>query len=197
MPYSTGCLTPLSNFEANQNYKDVDDPAGNDWFLFSFFIIPFSSFSQFFVFVVVVSFPLVDEPDVSFLAWTTTPWTLPSNLALCVNESFDYIKILGWYPFSFTNLLQTVCQSSSFFIIIFLKRTDKNLNKKFILLEKRLVALYKDPAKSFGTDYEILSTIPGSQLKGKRYEPLFPYLEVFLSHITIFIIFKKKKWNEK
>ncbi|PRP77154.1 isoleucine--tRNA ligase, cytoplasmic [Planoprotostelium fungivorum] len=68
MPYSTGCSTPLSNFEANLAYRDTTDPA------------------------VVVSFPLEDEPGVSFVAWTTTPWTLPSNLALCVNPTLDYVK---------------------------------------------------------------------------------------------------------
>ena len=66
MPYSTACNTPLSNFEAGLNYKDVRDPA------------------------VTVAFP-VDGPAGSphvgarIVAWTTTPWTLPSNLALCVN----------------------------------------------------------------------------------------------------------------
>eukprot|EP01135_Chromosphaera_perkinsii_P005903 Nk52_evm36s370 gene=Nk52_evmTU36s370 len=69
MPFSTGCGTPLSNFEANSNYKDVSDPA------------------------VFVSFKLVDEPDVCLIAWTTTPWTLPSNLALCVNPNSIYVKV--------------------------------------------------------------------------------------------------------
>jgi isoleucyl-tRNA synthetase len=59
MPYSTACGTPLSNFEAGENYKDVNDPA------------------------VVVNFPLESDPSVSLVAWTTTPWTLPTNLALC------------------------------------------------------------------------------------------------------------------
>lgn len=68
MPYSTACNTPLSNFEAGQNYKDVVDPS------------------------VIVTFPLLDEPGVSLLAWTTTPWTLPSNLALCVNPTFEYVE---------------------------------------------------------------------------------------------------------
>lgn len=40
-----------------------------------------------------VSFPLVNEPLVSLVAWTTTPWTLPSNLALCVNPTLIYVKI--------------------------------------------------------------------------------------------------------
>jgi isoleucyl-tRNA synthetase len=71
MPYSLGCSTVLSNFEATSNYKDVVDPA------------------------VVISFPLLLDPSISFLAWTTTPWTLPSNLALCVNPDFIYLQILG------------------------------------------------------------------------------------------------------
>uniref|UniRef100_H3H763 isoleucine--tRNA ligase n=1 Tax=Phytophthora ramorum TaxID=164328 RepID=H3H763_PHYRM len=60
LPYSTACTTSLSNFEANLDYRDTPDPS------------------------VVINFPLVDDPDVAFLAWTTTPWTLPSNLALCI-----------------------------------------------------------------------------------------------------------------
>jgi isoleucyl-tRNA synthetase len=69
MPYSTKCCTPLSNFEAGQNYQDVTDPA------------------------VVVSFPLVEDPEVSLVAWTTTPWTLPMNLATCVHPDLEYIKL--------------------------------------------------------------------------------------------------------
>jgi isoleucyl-tRNA synthetase len=69
MPYSTGCSTPLANFEVGQNYMDVVDPA------------------------VVVSFPLDSMPGVSMVAWTTTPWTLPSNLALCVHPELDYVKV--------------------------------------------------------------------------------------------------------
>ncbi|GBP07755.1 Isoleucine--tRNA ligase, cytoplasmic [Eumeta japonica] len=67
MPYSTACATPLSNFESGQNYKDVIDPA------------------------VIITFPT--KEGYSFLAWTTTPWTLPSNLALCVNPDLTYFKI--------------------------------------------------------------------------------------------------------
>lgn len=79
MPFSTACSTPLSNFEAGLNYKDVQDPA------------------------IVVSFPVEGLDDnastvsAELLAWTTTPWTLPSNLALCVNPEKDYVKIKGRY----------------------------------------------------------------------------------------------------
>lgn len=69
MPFSAKLGTPLSNFEAGENYKDVDDPS------------------------LTVSFPLVDEPNTSILAWTTTPWTLVSNLALMVQPEADYVKV--------------------------------------------------------------------------------------------------------
>jgi isoleucyl-tRNA synthetase len=69
MPFSTACNTVLSNFEAGSNYKDTKDPA------------------------IYVSFPLEDDPSVSMIAWTTTPWTLPSNLCLAINKDFTYLKI--------------------------------------------------------------------------------------------------------
>lgn len=70
MPFSTACNTVLSNFEAGSNYKDVTDPA------------------------IIVTFPMEEDPTVNFIAWTTTPWTLPSNLALAINPTFTYLKIL-------------------------------------------------------------------------------------------------------
>ncbi|MES2198888.1 MAG: isoleucine--tRNA ligase [Chlamydiota bacterium] len=69
MPFSTQLGTPLSNFEANLNYKDVDDPS------------------------LTVLFALEDEPDPKLLVWTTTPWTLPSNLAILVKKDLTYVKI--------------------------------------------------------------------------------------------------------
>lgn len=67
MPYSTACNTPLSNFEVALNYKDTQDPA------------------------VTVELPLIDDPNTVLLIWTTTPWTLPSNLAVCVNPEMQYV----------------------------------------------------------------------------------------------------------
>lgn len=93
MPYSTGLTTPLSNFEAQQNYKDVNDPA------------------------VTIGFPLVDDENTWLVAWTTTPWTLPSNIALAVNPDFEYVKIY-----------------------------DEEKQKHFIMLEELLKTLYKKPA---------------------------------------------------
>ncbi|MBN2479513.1 MAG: isoleucine--tRNA ligase, partial [Parachlamydiales bacterium] len=69
MPFSHKLGTPLSNFEANLNYQEVDDPS------------------------LVVKFKVKDEENTYFLAWTTTPWTLVSNLALTVNADIDYVKI--------------------------------------------------------------------------------------------------------
>ena len=68
VPFSTALGTVLSNFEAGSNYQDVQDPA------------------------VTVLFKIKDE-DAYLSAWTTTPWTLPSNLALCVNEKITYVKV--------------------------------------------------------------------------------------------------------
>ncbi|EJL6393379.1 isoleucine--tRNA ligase [Vibrio navarrensis] len=87
--YSTELETVLSNFEASSNYKDVQDPA------------------------VTVLFKLTDD-DAYLAAWTTTPWTLPSNLALCVNPDVDYVKI-----------------------------DDERLGKKIWLAEARLEAVLK------------------------------------------------------
>jgi isoleucyl-tRNA synthetase len=69
MPFSWKLGTPLSNFEATENYKDVDDPS------------------------VVVTFESDDDRDTYFLAWTTTPWTLISNMALGVNPELAYVKV--------------------------------------------------------------------------------------------------------
>lgn len=69
MPYSAKLGTPLSNFEAGENYKDTDDPS------------------------LTVAFQLLDEPNTELLIWTTTPWTLISNLAIMVGPEIDYVKI--------------------------------------------------------------------------------------------------------
>ncbi len=69
LPYCPRCATPLSNFETNQGYKDVADPA------------------------ITVRFKLDDEPGAYMLAWTTTPWTLPSNMALAVGEKIAYVRV--------------------------------------------------------------------------------------------------------
>ncbi|ESQ46757.1 hypothetical protein EUTSA_v10027624mg [Eutrema salsugineum] len=151
MPYSTGCKTPLSNFEAGQNYKDVPDPE------------------------IMMTFPVIgDQDNAAFVAWTTTPWTLPSNLALCVNAKFVYLKV-----------------------------RNKNNGKVYVVAESRLSSLPTDKPKanlanadakkanpkakggakpeSSADSYEVLEKFNGASLVGKKYEPLFDYFSDFSS----------------
>jgi isoleucyl-tRNA synthetase len=95
VPFSTALCTALSQTESQQNYQDTQDPA------------------------IVVSFPLLDNPETSLLAWTTTPWTLPSHTSLAAHPNFEYIKI-----------------------------HDEKSGKKYILMESLLKTLYKDPKKA-------------------------------------------------
>eukprot|EP00043_Microstomoeca_roanoka_P009306 m.88655 g.88655 ORF g.88655 m.88655 type:complete len:1182 (+) comp14546_c0_seq1:150-3695(+) len=121
MPFSTALSTPLSNFEANQDMQEVDDPS------------------------VTIAFEAVDD-DFSFLAWTTTPWTLPSNLALCVHPDLDYVKF-----------------------------RDEARDANFVALRSRLFGrgcLYSEDDQD---KIKILAEFKGKDLEGKRYKPLFPY----------------------
>jgi isoleucyl-tRNA synthetase len=128
LPYSTALCTSLSNFEAGLNYKDTKDPA------------------------IVVSFPLVERPKVSLVAWTSAPWILASNVALCVNSELTYAEIL-----------------------------DVATDRTFVLAKKRICQLYpvmntKRYHPSTADDlYQIIREIPGSELVGLRYVPLFDY----------------------
>jgi isoleucyl-tRNA synthetase len=75
MPYSWRLGTPLSNFEANMDYRKVQDPAVTVG-------LP----------IINNNHPVVGGDNLVLLAWTTTPWTLPSNMALCVGADIDYVK---------------------------------------------------------------------------------------------------------
>jgi isoleucyl-tRNA synthetase len=93
-----------------------------------------------------VAFPLVDDPKTMLLAWTTTPWTLPSNLGLCVHPDFDYVKIHD--P----------------------TRGDANL----IIHADLLHCIYSAKELKKPT-YKIVTKYKGSDMKGWRYVPLFDY----------------------
>lgn len=124
MPYSTALTTSLSNFEANQNYQEVVDPS------------------------VVVTFPLLDDPTTCLVAWTTTPWTLPSHTGLAANPDFEYVKI-----------------------------HDEKSGMNYILVEKLIKTLYGGE-KQFKKDkpkFKIVQRFKGSEMLGWKYEPLFPY----------------------
>ena len=118
VPYCPRCGTPLSSHEVAQGYKTVKERSA------------------------VVRFKCIGE-DAYFLAWTTTPWTLPSNVALCVNPAETYCKVKaadGYTYYMAKALLDTVLSS--------LKKEDA-------------------PA------YEVIEEMPGSALEYKEYEPLF------------------------
>ena len=119
LPYCPRCATPLSNFETNQGYEEVSDPA------------------------ITVRFRRRGFPNEYILAWTTTPWTLPSNMALAVGPEIRYVKV-----------------------------QDKN--DAYYLAKDRLETYYRQ-----GDAYRVLKEIPGTDLEGWEYEPLFPY---FVDH---------------
>ena len=116
VPYCPRCGTALSSHEVAQGYKDVKEVSA------------------------IAKFKLRDE-DTFVLAWTTTPWTLPSNIGLCMNPDVDYVKV-------------------------------KADGEQYILAE----ALVK---KVFGEDkeVEVLEKKKGSEYAGRRYFPLFDFIE--------------------
>ena len=118
VPYCPRCGTPLSAQEVSQGYKTVKERSA------------------------IVRFKVVGE-EAYFLAWTTTPWTLPSNLALCVNpdETYCKVKAADGYTYYLAEALM-----------------DKVLGK-----------LAKEDEKA----YEILETYKGKDLEYKEYEPLW------------------------
>ena len=118
VPYCPRCGTPLSTAEVSQGYKTVKERSA------------------------IVRFKVVGE-DAYFLAWTTTPWTLPSNVALCMNPNEEYCKVKaadGYTYYMAKALLDTV-----------------------------LGKLATEDTKA----YEILETYKGKDLEYKEYEPLF------------------------
>ena len=120
VPWCPRCGTGLSSHELAQGYETVKDLS------------------------VTVKLELVDEPGTFVLAWTTTPWTLPGNVALAVGEKIEYCKV-------------------------------KVANEFLILAKERLTAVLKDQP------YEIVATLKGSELVGKSYKPLYPFLKDILS----------------
>ncbi|RZA13313.1 MAG: isoleucine--tRNA ligase, partial [Proteobacteria bacterium] len=122
VPYSPRITAVLSNFEANQNYQDVQDPA------------------------ITVKFKLSDE-DAYVLAWTTTPWTLISNLALCIGPEIEYVKV---------------------------KSTENG--EIYYLAKERVDAVFKKK-KGEPDGYEVLANVKASELAGRHYQPLFRYFQ--------------------
>ena len=124
MPYCPRCGTALSSHEVAQGYKDVKD------------------------LTCIAKFKVVGE-DKYILAWTTTPWTLPSNLALCVNKTFTYVEVKA-------NI----------------GTDDEPKYENYILAKDLLESVLRE------TPYEIVKEFKGIELLGTKYEQLMPFAEV-------------------
>lgn len=129
VPWCPRCGTTLSSHELAQGYEDVKDLS------------------------LYVKFKVKNQENTFILAWTTTPWTLPGNVALAVGKDIDYV-------------------------IYF----DKEKNEKYILAKDLLVKVFKkDNGDVSSFDGDEIKFIKGSELVGLEYEPLFPYLENTIS----------------
>jgi len=119
VPYCPRCGTPLSSHEVSQGYEDVTEPS------------------------VTVKFALVEEPGSYVLAWTTTPWTLPGNVALAVGPDLDYVRV---------------------------RQTVDDHEERYYIARDRLAQLEGE--------YVIDRELKGRELKGMRYRPLFPFIDL-------------------
>ncbi len=126
VPYCPRCGTPLSSQEVAQGYKTVKERSA------------------------IVRFQVVGE-DAYFLAWTTTPWTLPSNVALCVNPDETYCKV---------------------------KAAD---GYTYYMAEALLEKVLGDLAEEGQKAYEVLETYKGTDLEHKEYEPLFDFADELIA----------------
>ena len=137
VPYCPRCGTPLSSHEVAQGYKTVKERSA------------------------VVRFKVIGG-DAYFLAWTTTPWTLPSNVALCVNPDENYCKVKAADGYTYY-------------------MAEALLDKVLGGMAEKLV---KEEKLAEGTPaYEILETYKGKELEGKEYEPLFECTKEYVAKL--------------
>ena len=149
-PYSPAAGTGLSSHELNQpgTYKDVKDTT----VVAQFKVVHSSQFTD---------LGLGNE-DVYFLAWTTTPWTLPSNTALAVGEKIDYVVVKTFNQY--THQPVTVILA-------------KKLLSKYFPAENDSIKLEEYNAGDKKIPFEIVKEIKGKDLAGIRYEQLLPYVQ--------------------
>jgi isoleucyl-tRNA synthetase len=157
-PYSPAAGTGLSSHELNYpgTYKEVSDTS-----VVAQFKVKRSEQSAF----------LFDKQDeeVFFLAWTTTPWTLPSNMALAVGENIDYVKVRTFNPYTHRSVS----------VILAKDRLSAYFSKK---AEGLALSDYKPGDKLI--PYEIAGQWKGKEFEGIRYEQLLPFLQ-------------KEEWNKQ
>ena len=135
MPYCPRCGTALSSHEVAQGYKDVKDLTC----VAKFKVIREDNGAE----------ENEGEEDTYFLAWTTTPWTLPSNLALCVNKSYEYAQVK-----------------------VNVGTEEEPKYENYILAKDLVPTVLKDKS------YEITKVCKGAELLGTKYEQLMPFAQV-------------------
>ena len=152
-PYSPAAGTGLSSHELNQPgcYKNVKDTSA---------VALFKATKE----TLKVEALKAVEGDVQFIAWTTTPWTLPSNTALCVGAKIDYVLVKTFNQYSGTPMN----------IVLAKNLVAKQLSGKFTAAEnEEELASYEFGAKKI--PFFIVSEFKGADLVGSRYEQLLPY----------------------
>ena len=148
-PYSPAAGTGLSSHELNMPgcYKDVTDTT------------------------VVAQFKIKDSSKLGvdhahFLAWTTTPWTLPSNTALAVGPKIEYVLVASYNQYTFEKIN----------VVLAKNLVQKQFDKKFVAVEtNEELAAYKQGDKKI--PYRIISDYTGNDLVGMAYEQLLPYMQ--------------------
>ena len=123
VPYCPRCGTPLSDHEVAQGYEETEDPS------------------------VFVRMPLVDEPGTSLLVWTTTPWTLPGNVAVAAHPDKEYVVVERDLP------------------------DGEGETERLILARPLLENVFPEE------EVEVVDAFPGKKLGGKRYRPLFTFVD--------------------
>ncbi len=158
-PYSPAAGTGLSSHELNQpgTYKDVKDTS-----VVAMFKASQSSLvnSQWYIAMQASSLAIDFSASIYFLAWTTTPWTLPSNLGLTVGLNIEYVLVKTYNPY--THLLVNVILAKAL-LGKFFKPEDEDAN----------FAEYGEKVKIL--PWKIIATFKGSDLEGLSYEQLLPY----------------------
>ena len=128
VPYCPRCGTPLSDHEVAMGYAEASDPS------------------------VFVRLPLVDKPGTSLLVWTTTPWTLPANVAVAAGPEVDYVTVEHKLPDD--------------------TEGAAGGTERLILAEALLEKVFR------GEEYKVLEHFKGKKLKGTKYRPLFTFMSL-------------------
>ncbi|MFC3879694.1 isoleucine--tRNA ligase [Algoriphagus namhaensis] len=150
-PYSPAAGTGLSSHELNQpgTYKDVKDTS------------------------ITAQFKLQGQDNTYILAWTTTPWTLPSNSALAIGENLDYVKVRTFNPYTFDPC----------FVILAKARMNAYFNPKAAELK---IEDYQGGDKLI--PFEVVEEFKGKEMLGWEYEQLFPIEGLALPHPAFTVI---------